>query len=375
MDTEEPEYTIVHIPIDDVDPLPIWSRTLSEAHIQSLADDIAENGLTHLPLVREKDGRWQLVVGHCRRSALKKLGWETFPCRNAGPMDDERAFKIHLSENAMRKDLNPIEEAQTLRKIKDELKCPIEQLTNKLPKKYEPSTIHDRLVLLNLVQAMQTEIASGRLAASIGVELARCTTKFNKWDEQQQIFKKAVTHGLNRDSVRGLVKVVLSDRYAVIPAEIKAAMFNDPFVTAEHVSILFLRPEDGDKPSRAACRGMRSEDKVRVVDAVSKERMSPEKMIEYAQKILEKTDSKKQGRKELPAEDMRVLYELEQAADRVREKVEQAIALFNGTGTHAGMIHECLRLLDRTRRQLKKMLPAEEIQSQGEEQAENENER
>jgi len=369
MDGEEIDYKIEHIPIDDVDPLTIWSRNPSEAYIKCLADDIAETGLTHLPLVREKNGHRQLVTGHCRRLALKKLGWETFPCRNCGPMDDETAFKIHLSENAVRKDLNPIEEAETLRKIKEELRCPIGELTNKLPKKYESSTIHDRLVLLNLDGPIQREIASGELPATVGVELARCTTKFNRWDEQQQIFKKALKHSLNRDSVRGLVRAVLSDTYATIPAEIKAAMFNDPFVTAEHISILFLRPEDSDKPSRAACCGMWNEDKIRIIDAVGKMRMSPEEMIEYAEDLLEKRDSKKRVPTEQPPQNIQVLFELEEAADKVRRKAGEVLAFPDVAGERSGRIRKCIELLDRACRQLEKMLAAEETPSEEKERA------
>ena len=76
-----------------------------------LSYSIREKGLLQPILVRSVDSFYEIIAGHRRYNACKKLGWRKIICHIV-EMDDKDAFEISLIENIQRKNLNPIEEAQ-----------------------------------------------------------------------------------------------------------------------------------------------------------------------------------------------------------------------------------------------------------------------
>ncbi len=105
---------INHIELHPAQP----RQSYDEAELQALADDIARNGLISPVMVRPHPTKahlqhYQLVCGHRRLLACKRLKWTAIPVI-VKQLSDVETLRILASENAHRKDLNPIEEALML---------------------------------------------------------------------------------------------------------------------------------------------------------------------------------------------------------------------------------------------------------------------
>jgi hypothetical protein len=119
------------ISIECIDDNPFQSRqSYDEAAILELATDIAERGLLQPVVARpEPGGRCQLAFGHRRLRAFRLLheqgaqGYNAIPCE-VRTISTEQMALYAWSENAQRKDLTPIEEAQAIRTMLDRLTGP-----------------------------------------------------------------------------------------------------------------------------------------------------------------------------------------------------------------------------------------------------------
>jgi ParB/RepB/Spo0J family partition protein len=125
------------IPVGLIDPNPFQSRTVfDEEALCNFAETIQSAGLLNPPMVRphpEISGRFQLVHGERRLRAVKLLGWQSVPCVVKELSDDEM-IRINLIENIQREDLNPIEEAQGLKELRDSCGLSVSDIAEMLGK-------------------------------------------------------------------------------------------------------------------------------------------------------------------------------------------------------------------------------------------------
>ena len=78
--------------------------------IQELAESIMQNGLLQPIVVREYEGKYQIVVGERRYRACKLAGITEVPCI-IQELDDNQTANAALVENIQRENLSAIEEA------------------------------------------------------------------------------------------------------------------------------------------------------------------------------------------------------------------------------------------------------------------------
>jgi ParB family chromosome partitioning protein len=148
MGKDENKYEAKEIALADIELLPLFAmRDLKEADIDSLAESIKAEGLLTPLIVRPKGKGYELVAGHRRYMALKKLGWKTVPARIAA-LDDQRAFVVAMTENLERKDPTPMEEATAFKRAVDDLHLKVETIAGMMNR--SPSLIHNRIRLLDL---------------------------------------------------------------------------------------------------------------------------------------------------------------------------------------------------------------------------------
>ncbi|MBS3099292.1 ParB N-terminal domain-containing protein [Candidatus Pacearchaeota archaeon] len=84
--------------------------------IDDLAESIKEIGLIQ-PIILTKDN--ELIAGHRRLLACKKLGSSKIECVKINPKDALHKLDMELAENAKRDDFNPIDLAEGLQKRKE----------------------------------------------------------------------------------------------------------------------------------------------------------------------------------------------------------------------------------------------------------------
>lgn len=87
-------------------------RTLfNQAELQALSENIAANGLLQPIMVRPlSEGQYQIILGERRFRAIRLLGWETIPAIIRDVTEEEASAGM-LSENMVRANLDPIDEA------------------------------------------------------------------------------------------------------------------------------------------------------------------------------------------------------------------------------------------------------------------------
>jgi DNA modification methylase len=84
--------------------------------IDDLAESIREIGLIQ-PIIITKDN--ELIAGHRRFLACKKLGFKSISCVKINPNDELHKLDMELAENVKRDDFNPIDLAEGLQKRKE----------------------------------------------------------------------------------------------------------------------------------------------------------------------------------------------------------------------------------------------------------------
>ena len=109
------------IAIDRLKPGRYQPRTkMDDASLAELAESIREQGVMQPILVRPVDGgRFEIIAGERRWRAAQKAGLREVPAL-VKSVPDQAALALALIENIQRENLNPIEEAQGLKRLVDE---------------------------------------------------------------------------------------------------------------------------------------------------------------------------------------------------------------------------------------------------------------
>ena len=107
------------IAVEDIVPDPEQPRKVfTKEAMEELKNTIKEYGILEPIVVREKEGKCQIVIGERRWRAAKELNWDSVSCiiRN---YNDNDAFTVSLTENVQRDNLTSIEEAMGYQKMLD----------------------------------------------------------------------------------------------------------------------------------------------------------------------------------------------------------------------------------------------------------------
>ena len=170
--------------LDLIDPSPFQPRrNFPENSLAELAASIRASGIVQPILVRRNpsaEGRFQLVVGERRWRAAGLAGLETLPAviRELG---DEDALELALTENLLRKDLNPLEVAHAYQALLEKFRLSHEQVAERLG--INRSSVTNTLRLLRLPQAIQEmlskdEITYGHARALLALESEAAQLQF-----------------------------------------------------------------------------------------------------------------------------------------------------------------------------------------------------
>lgn len=154
---------LVNIPVAQLHTDPNNPREHLE-DIEDLADSILSVGLLQ-PIVARRDGtRLIVVAGHRRLAAVRHLKWYDVPVIVRNPMRPDHVIAAMLIENGQRTDLDPIEEARGLAKLKHENGYSDQDLARMTGRSI--ATISNRLALLDLTAAEQAEVRAGTLGVT-----------------------------------------------------------------------------------------------------------------------------------------------------------------------------------------------------------------
>ena len=140
-------------------------QDMGEEALDELATSIRAHGILQPILVRphpEMVGHYQIIAGERRWRAAQLVGLHEVPIHIL-ELDDADAFAVALIENLQRQDLNPIEEAEGLRRLGSEFGLSQDILATSVGK--SRSHIANMFRLLTLPATVQSDVRRGALSA------------------------------------------------------------------------------------------------------------------------------------------------------------------------------------------------------------------
>lgn len=162
------------VALKDLAPCPTNPRAAPDpAKLAELADSIRAVGILQPVVARQRKGKGkklELVFGHRRLEAAKLAGLAEIPV-DVRELDDRQVLELQLVENCNREDVHPMDEAEGLRRLHEDLGVPVEDLAAKVGK--SRGHVYARLKLCELSEACQEAFLEGRLTPSTAVLVAR----------------------------------------------------------------------------------------------------------------------------------------------------------------------------------------------------------
>jgi ParB family chromosome partitioning protein len=148
--------------LDALQPGKYQPRTrMDEGSLYELAESIKSQGVMQPILVRPvAAGRYEIIAGERRSRAARLAGLDEVPVL-VKEVPDEAAAVMALIENIQREDLNPLEEAQGLKRLTDEFGLTHEQAAQAVGR--SRSAASNLLRLLNLAEPVQHMLMAGDL--------------------------------------------------------------------------------------------------------------------------------------------------------------------------------------------------------------------
>jgi ParB family chromosome partitioning protein len=174
-------------------------RVFDEAALDELAASIRAQGLMQPVVVRNRpQGGYELIAGERRWRAAQIAGLAHIPVV-VRDVSDQQASAMALIENIQREDLNPLEEAQALDRLKEEFGLTQQQVADAVGKSRVAVT--NLLRLLNLAPPVRDMLLSG------GIEMghARALLPLEPLD-QERLARVVAAKGLSVRATEALVR-------------------------------------------------------------------------------------------------------------------------------------------------------------------------
>ena len=186
---------VVQLYLDDIIPNRFQPREVfDEKALKELAVSIKEHGVIQPIIVRNVNGKYEIIAGERRYKASALAGLTKIPAI-IRDLDDKESSKVALLENLQRKNLNPIEEARTYQKILELDQMTQEELAKTMGK--SQSAVANKLRLLSLSDSVQEAL----LKEEISERHARALLNIPDSKKQKEILTRVINEKM---SVRAL---------------------------------------------------------------------------------------------------------------------------------------------------------------------------
>ena len=184
------EKKVVELDVNDVLPNRFQPRIkFNEESINELSESIKEHGVIQPIVVRSMGDKYEIIAGERRYKASLLAGKTTIPAVITN-LNDKDSAEVALIENVQRKDLTPIEEAISYKKILDMGYLTQEELAVKLGK--SQSSVANKLRLLNLDEDVQDAL----LNEKISERHARSLLKLSDFSKQRSLLERIINERL-----------------------------------------------------------------------------------------------------------------------------------------------------------------------------------
>jgi len=174
-------------------------KDIDPEKLQELADSIKAQGVIQPVVVRKIDPeKYEIVAGERRWRAAQLAGLQQIPVV-VKEIDDRTAMAIALIENIQREDLNPLEEAEALRRLLDEFQMTHQQIADAVGK--------SRVTVTNLLRLMELHPEVKKLVINRQLEMGHARALLAlEGSRQVAVANKIVKEGLTVRAAERLVK-------------------------------------------------------------------------------------------------------------------------------------------------------------------------
>jgi len=206
----EREREIIEVSLDDIIPNRFQPRlSFDEQGLNELAESIRQHGIIQ-PLVLRKIGdKYEIIAGERRYKASYIAGLTKVPAVIIDLNDNESA-EVAIVENIQRKDLSPIEEAKSYKKLLDRGYLTQDQLASRMGK--NQSTVSNKLRLLNLDEKVQDALLNNKISE----RHARSLLKLDNKEEQKEVLDEIIEKRLNVRDTEDLINRKLNGEEEII---------------------------------------------------------------------------------------------------------------------------------------------------------------
>ncbi|NOY00344.1 MAG: ParB/RepB/Spo0J family partition protein [Verrucomicrobia bacterium] len=136
-------------------------KHFNDDRLDELMESIREQGVIQPLIVREVDGKLELIAGERRWRACQKIGEEEVPVI-IREVTDAEALEMALIENLQREDLDPIEEAEAYARLSREFGLKQEEIAKRVGK--SRATVANAIRLLDLEPSVSNLVSQGLLS-------------------------------------------------------------------------------------------------------------------------------------------------------------------------------------------------------------------
>lgn len=174
-------------------------KDIDPERLQELADSIKAQGIIQPIVVRQiAHEKYEIVAGERRWRAAQLAGLTEVPIV-IKEIDDRAAMAIALIENIQREDLNPLEEAEALRRLLDEFEMTHQLIADAIGK--------SRTTVTNLLRLMDLHPEVKKLLLNNQLEMGHARALLSlEGLTQVELANKVVKEGLTVRATERLVK-------------------------------------------------------------------------------------------------------------------------------------------------------------------------
>ena len=184
------ENTILNISIDLIMPNRFQPRLVfDEKALNELADSIKEHGIIEPIIVRPLNDKYEIIAGERRYKAACIAGLTKVPVI-VKHLSDYKSAQVAVIENVQRRNLNPMEEAKSYKRILDHGLKTQEELAKEIG--VSQSTIANKLRLLSLAEPVKQALSENKISE----RHARALLKITSLDKQEELLNKVITERL-----------------------------------------------------------------------------------------------------------------------------------------------------------------------------------
>ncbi len=163
---------VLKVPINKIERDKTQPRTnFNEESLDELTESVKQHGILQPLLVQEKNGYYEIVTGERRWRAAQKAGLKEIPVI-VREFDDEEKVIVQILENLQRENLNPIEEAQGYKTLKERFSLTDDQISESVSKSRAYITNSMRLLRLDprvRQMVIDEQLSAGHVRALIPV--------------------------------------------------------------------------------------------------------------------------------------------------------------------------------------------------------------